>query len=212
MKITLLVLKNNRVQVFIDEEYAFSCTPNFVAGNRLYKDLELNEQEFEALKKRAQYSIIEFKLFEYAMRGRNSEFELKTKVSQYCMRRFDFKPDDDFLNTAIEKAKKIRLYNSNTVINNLAQLYLSKSKSKRFIYSKLISKRFNKEEIVEAIESLNEDKLDENLKKILGRKYDSLSRTESDRYKLKQKLIQFALGRGYPYKEIKEVVGEIMKL
>lgn len=212
MKITSLVLKHSRVQIFIDEQYAFSCTQNFVVDNRLYKDLELDEKEVEALRKSAQYSVVEFKLFEYAMRGRYSERELRRKVTRYCFNKFEFKPEEDFFQKAIGKAIRLHLFDPLQSVRNLTQLYLGRAKSKSYIRSQLLSKGFSKSDIESIVDAVDVVRLQNNLKIILEKKYNSLIRNDKlDSYTLKQKLIQYGASKGYPFKDVKDTVLEILK-
>lgn len=211
MKITGLVLKNNRVQVFVDEEYAFSCTETFVVKNTLFRDLELTEEELANLRKGAQYSVIEFKLFEYAYRGRYSKVELKRKVSNYCLKKFDFKPEDEFLNKAIEKAMKIRLYSEEDAARNLVKLYTSRKKGSNYIYAKIISKGFAKDLIQEAIKNISPETTESNLEQILQKKLESLRSAGKieNKFDLKRKLIEFGVRKGYSFKEVNGVISNL---
>jgi hypothetical protein len=53
MVISSLLYKNERVQVFVDNKYSFSCTTDFVLENRLFKDKEISEEQLDILKNKA---------------------------------------------------------------------------------------------------------------------------------------------------------------
>lgn len=210
MKITLILRKNNRVQIFIDEEYSFSCTENFVIENRLYKDLELSSEELDILKSSAQYSIVELKMFEYATRGLYSKKELKQKTTKYCQKRFSFIPNDEFFEKVIKKLERLRIYNSKVSIKYLTQKYIAQSKGKRFIFSKLLSKGFEKEEIEEELESIKTGNIEDKLQKLLEKKLKTLLKShKGNDFALQQKLYKFGISRGYAYGEIKDVVDSL---
>jgi regulatory protein len=211
MKITSLILKNNRVQIFIDDKYAFSATQNFVVDHRLFRDLELSETEFEEIKRKAQYSIVQYKLFEYASRLSHSPRELTQKVEKYCQKRFEFSPDEEFFKQAFKRLDELHLYDIKVVINILTQRYIARSKGKNYIYSKLLSKGFAKADFDEALKSLDSKKLDEKLERLLEKKYNALSKKEfKDKFALKQKLYQFGMSKGYGFAEIKSVVEKLV--
>lgn len=205
MKITSLIGKNNRVQIFIDENYSFSCTENFVIDNRLFKDKELDQNELEILKSDAQYSIVEMKMFEYASRGLYSQKELIQKTTKYCRNKFDFTPQDEFFKKVIAKLERLKVFNTKNSIRYLTQKYISQSKGKTFIFSKLISKGFDKSEIQEELNNLDIVNLEDKLEDLINKKFETLKKNQNlNKYELKQKVIKFALSRGYSYSEIKE--------
>lgn len=212
MKITSLILKNGRVQVFVDDEYVFSCTQNFVVSNELHRDQELSREEFEILRGDAQYSIVEFKLFEYAARKANSPRELRDKVNRYCKKRFGFRPEETFFIKAFKKLDRIHLYSSKDAARNLTRKYIDFSKSRKFIFSKLVSKGFDKQEVLGVLdEEIKEDVVEDNLRRLLERKFNSLNKDKfKNDFELKQKLFQFGASKGFDFKVIKTIVDELV--
>jgi regulatory protein len=211
MKITSLFLKNNRVQVFVDGEYVFSCTQNFVVQNRLYTDLEVTPESLADLMVRAQISIVEYKLAEYAARARYSRQELQRKVNRYSQKRFGFVLDQDAMNTSIEKLKSAYLFDEEAIIKSWVNNLLDRSKSKNFIQSKLIGKGFEKKAVEAALQAVKSEDFDENLKTLLEKKRVSIEGKVKDRFELKQKLIKFAQAKGFQYAAIKNVLNEILE-
>jgi regulatory protein len=210
MKITSLQLKNNRVQVFVDEKYAFSCTQNFVVKRMLYSDKEVSVEELAELMVEAQRSIVEYKLAEYATRGLYSRRELSQKVDKYSQKRFGFVFEEDDMNAALKRLEDARLYDENMVVKALINAYTSRKKSRNYILSKLLSKGFGKKLVESFLEESNPQDFTENLKTILERKLPSIEKKAKDKFELKQKLIQFASGKGFQYKDIKTVLDELL--
>jgi regulatory protein len=68
----------------------------------------------------------------------------------------------------------------------------------------LAQKGIDKEIIKEALAQIDNEKANERLKDILGKKYKTLSK-EKDKNIIKIKIFRFALGRGYEYEQIKRV-------
>ena len=71
----------------------------------------------------------------------------------------------------------------------------------------LSSKGVTKDVIVEALTEIDDAKASDRLIKILENKYKALK----DDPQCKIKLLRFALGRGYSYDEVKEIIDVFMK-
>jgi regulatory protein len=211
MQISSLVLKNNRVQVFVDEQYVFSCTQNFVVKKTLYTGLELTNEELALLIVEAQRSIIEYKLVEYATGGLYAKRELAQKANRYAQKRFGFTLDPDEMTAALKKLEELRIYDETYVIKTLINAYTNRSKSQNYIKSKLMTKGFDKKTIEEFMEYTNPNDFKVNLKNLLEKKRDIISPKVKDKFELKQKLIQFAGNKGFQYKDIKEVLEELLQ-
>ncbi len=210
MEITSLLLKHNRVQVFVDEQYSFSCTPNFVVKNLLFSGRKVDNNELATLIVNAQFGIVEYKLVEYAARGSYSKRELERKVNNYSQKKFEFVLDQQDMEKAFQKLEAALLYNSQSIIKSWINLYISRSKSKNYIRSKLIQKGFDKQEVDEILNTSSTQKFDENLKTLIEKKIETLRPKAKNEYDLKQKLIKFALGKGFGYKEVKELLAEML--
>lgn len=211
MKITALIEKNSRVQVFIDEKYSFSCSVNLVLENQLHVGFEISEEKRESLKKQAYESILKQKLIEYMMSGYYSRKELFRKINTYSKRRYNLESSEEVFKKKFEEIKKSRIYDEDIIILNLISLYLSKSKGRNFIVSKLLQKGFDKEKILEKIGKFEDKDLNLKLKSFLEKKFDSLERKSKDIYDLRQRLTKAAMSRGFDYKEIKGVVDNLTK-
>lgn len=206
MKVSALVSKNRRIQVFLDGEYAFSCSESFVIDNQLFAGKEIDFDDANGLKKQAAESILKAKLFEYALSGNYSEKELYRKVSLYAKKRYSIEIPKDLFDKQIKEIKAARVYNEASSLSNLANLYKGRSKGQNYIYSKLMQKGFSKESIKEELAGQDEDGFKQKLVEFLNTKKESLEKKISDKYKLKQKLIQSALARGYNYSDVKSAL------
>jgi regulatory protein len=181
-----------------------------VVKKLLFSGRELDNLELAKLINEAQRSIVEYKLAEYASRGTYSKKELQRKVNNYSKKKFDFVLEQQAMEKAFAKLESELLYDSKSIVTSWINLYISRAKSKNYIRSKLISKGFEKNEIDETLNSSNTQKFDENLKSQLEKKIKILRPKAKNEYDLKQKLIKFALGKGFGYKEVKEILGEMI--
>lgn len=206
MKITSLFLKNNRIQVFIDEKYFFSCTQNFMVQEKLYIGLELSQEELDKLKRKAEQSILEYKMIEYATRSRYSAKELARKVDNYAFKKFGFVVDEKIMQDFIKKLASLHLYNSKELTRRWIENYIFKKKSKTYIRAKLLAKGFDKSEIEEELNKVKDEPFADNLQTLIEKKKIELERKKLDKFEIKRKLIEFGLRKGYEYGEIKKVI------
>jgi regulatory protein len=210
VNVTDLKEKNNRLQVFIDNEYAFSCTMSFAADHRLYIGRLIEKDEYEELFQASQKSILKLKLMEYAIRGKYSPRELTTKLQTYALKKYKSKLDPEFVPRELETLRQQHLYSENSSINNLVQHYVFKSKGRQYILSKLMSKGFNKHDIEKLLLNVQGEDFDKNLLRLLEKKKAGLKETEP--FKIKQKLIQYGIGRGYSFSDIQRILRENFRI
>ncbi len=210
MEITELLLKNNRVQVSVDGSYAFSCTQNFIVKNTIYVGKHVEFDEMEDLKIRAQKSILEYKVTEYASRNRYSPRELERKINIYAQKRYKTQIDHGSFLEILGKLQTSLLYDEKSIVQNWISNYLSRKKSRRYITSQLMGKGFNRQFIVEGLSQIRESTVEKNLRTLLERKKESIKLKTDNKYELRQKLIKFSLSKGFTYKETNEVLGEIL--
>ena len=85
-----------------------------------------------------------------------------------------------------------------------------KKQSKKIKYT-LLQKGIDENIIEEELEKLDKDEIREVVHEMALKKYNILSKRESDEYKLSQKLYRFLMGKGYDYDLIKDVVKSIVK-
>lgn len=205
-KITALIAKNNRVQVWVDEDYSFSCSENFVIKHSLYVGKEYDQNEFFQLKEAAIQDILRLKLFEYASKIRYSKKELFRKVNLYAKKRFNLEIDQKQFEESFNKIVESGIYNEKQIINNWIYVYLDRGKGKRYIESKLIFKGFQKDEIAPQLAKINQAQLNNRLKTFLEKKRELLKKKSKDEYDLRNRLIKAAMAKGYDYKDIKELL------
>ena len=87
----------------------------------------------------------------------------------------------------------------------------SKNQGKKKIKYTLLQKGIDENIIEEELEKLDKDEIREVVYEMALKKYNILSKRESDEYKLSQKLYRFLMGKGYDYDLIKDVVKSIVK-
>lgn len=192
-----------RVNIYIDEEYAFS-----ISAELIYKEnIKVKDKiDVDSLKKLAdEYNYIKCKntALKTIERTYKSEKELAQKLALKGY-------DDHIINRTINFMKEYNLLND----NNYATMYVkdkSRNIGKKKIKYSLLQKGIDEEIIESELEKINNDEVKAIVYEMALKKYKVFSKRENDNYKLTQKLYRFLMGKGYDYDLIKDVVKSIVK-
>lgn len=199
------VQKHNseRVNVYIDGEYSFSCNAEIVYKYNIKKGTLIDVEELSR--------VIEEDNF---LKAKNSAFriiEKSYKTEKDIRERLSKKGYDDH---TIKKV--IDFFNEYDFIDDkkYAQAYIKekiKLQGRNKIKYSLLNKGI-KEDIINEIfyNIIDESKEIDSAKVLALKKYNILCKRETDLYKIKNKLYQYLLGRGFNYDIAKKAVEELM--
>lgn len=190
-----------RVNIYIDNEFAFACYKELVYKEGLKKDMEV---EIDSLKK-----IIAEEEF---LKCKNSALRIVEKAYKTEKEMVDKLLQKGYEGIIIEKTIAF-LKEYNFLNDEKYTLMYAKDKSKiqgknKIKYS-LMKKGIDKETIENTLDSIDNNVEEETAYNLAIKKYRILSKKENDKYKLNQKLIRFLLGKGYDYGLIKDVIKRI---
>ena len=192
----------NRVNIYIDEEYAFSVDMEIVYKEGLkvkdsvdYDKLKKIIEEDNYIKcKNAAIRIIE--------RFYKSEKEIKDKLLK---KEFD----NNTVNRTLSFLKEYNLINDEKLVSMYVKDRLRNQGEKKIKYS-LMQKGISEEFIYRELNKINNDDLEDIAYNLALKKYEVLSKRENDKYKLYQKLTRYLMSRGYGYDLISRVVKRIV--
>mgnify|MGYP002570371832 FL=1 len=192
----------NRVNIYIDEEYAFSVDMEIVYKEGLkvkdsvdYDKLKKIIEEDNYIKcKNAAIKIIE--------RSYKSEKEIKDKLLK---KEFD----NNTVNRTLSFLKEYNLIDDEKLVSMYVKDRLRNQGEKKIKYS-LMQKGINEELIYRELNKVNNDDLEDIAYNLALKKYEVLSKRENDKYKLYQKLTRYLMSRGYGYDLISRVVKRIV--
>jgi regulatory protein len=267
--------KENRVNIFINDEFAFGCSSELVYYYNLTKGKEIDIEELKEVIVEDNYLTAKSKALKYIERALKSEFQVREflqkkeydedaigRVIEF-LKEYKFIDDEYYAksfvtqNMRIEgkgniKYKLIKKGISEDVINSilneipsedeetvalkLAEKKLKvlcknegninkiKSKLNTFLISKgynfdtiklvvnklEINEDENKEVFLEGYEEEKENQWDE-LLNLAEKRYERLSKSERDSLKVKKKLQDFLLRKGYSYSDIKFVLNKVIQ-
>ena len=192
-----------RVNIYIDEEYAFSISAELIYKENIKVKDKIDVDSLKKLADEDNYIKCKNTALKTIERTYKSEKELAQKLALKGY-------DDHIINRTINFMKEYNLLND----NNYATMYVkdkSRNIGKKKIKYSLLQKGIDEEIIESELEKINNDEVQAIVYEMALKKYKVFSKRENDNYKLTQKLYRFLMGKGYDYDLIKDVVKSIVK-
>ena len=193
----------NRCNIYIDNVFAFGVSNELIYKENLKVGMMVDE---EKLKKIAyEENLINCK--ETALKIIERSYKTKKEMIKRLLEK------GYALEEVNETLKFLEEYNfindesyTKAFINDR-----TKTQGKQKIKYALKNKGVSDEIIEEELSKLDMEKEKENANILALKKYSILIKRESDKYKLKEKIIRFLISRGYNYEVAKDAVNEILK-
>lgn len=193
----------NRCNIYIDNVFAFGVSNELIYKENLKVGMIVDE---EKLKKIAyEENLINCK--ETALKIIERSYKTKKEMIKRLLEK------GYALEEINETLKFLEEYNfindesyTKAFINDR-----TKTQGKQKIKYALKNKGVSDEIIEEELSKLDMEKEKENANILALKKYNILIKRESDKYKLKEKIIRFLISRGYNYEVAKDAVNEILK-
>lgn len=193
--------KDNRVNIFINEEFAFGCSSELIYYHNLFKGKEINLEELEKVIKEDNYITGKTKALKYLETSIRSEHQIREYLEK---REYDEESIDRVIKFLIEyKFIDDEYYSRAFVTQNI------KNQGKNNIKYKLLKRGICEEVIVKTLDEIpSED--EEDIAFNLGeKKARVICKNESDIRKIKNKLNSFLMSKGYSYDTIKSVIEKL---
>lgn len=192
----------DRLNIYIDGEYAFSCSIDAVVKNKLNLGKSINTRELKSIIEDDNYEKGKSCALRILERGSKSEKEMISKLKEKGF-------DDPTCERVISMLKEYGYIDD----EKLADAYINQKvktegskKIKEFLYKKGIPEEIIKEKI-----SYIDEKIEETAAFNLAlKKYSILRKTESDKRKLYGKLGGFLVRKGYSYEISRRVMNIIL--
>ncbi|WP_291653507.1 recombination regulator RecX [Clostridium sp.] len=200
-KIEVQKRNKERVNIYIDNEYSFSLSAELVYKEALKTNEKIDLEKIKSIAKEDDYIKCKNAALKIVEKSYKSEKELRNKL---LLKGYDNLTIDKTLNFLKE-------YNflSDT---NYVKMYVkdrSRLQGKKKIKYDLIKKGINDNLIEEEISNIDEEEEREVAYNMALKKYNVLSKRESDKYKLSQKIYRFLLSKGYDYDIVSYVVKRV---
>lgn len=191
-----------RVNIYIDEEYAFSLSTELVYKENLEPKMQVDNERLSKIAKEEGFLKCKDSALRTIERTYKTEKEIRDKL---LLKEFDIYS----IERTIEFLKEYDLLND----ENYVKMYVKdkiKNQGQNKIKYTLIQKGINENLIKEEIAKFDDDSQKEVAYDLAVKKYNLLSKREDDKYKLSQKLYRFLTTRGYDYSIVSEIVKKVI--
>lgn len=204
-KIEVQKNKKDRVNVFINEEYAFSCSMELAYSRELKKGNVICLEDISEVIKEDNYVYCKETALRTLERTLKTEKEIITKLKEKGF-------EEDAIYRTVAFLKEYDFVNDYKYV----KLYV-KEKVKKDGINKIkfnLMKKGIKEELIDKELSFYRDNSDDymnNLRQLARKKYEVLSKGNLDDIKLRKKISDHLFRKGYSWDEIKSVTIELFK-
>ncbi|WP_040212038.1 recombination regulator RecX [Clostridium polynesiense] len=203
-KIEVQKRNKNRVNVYIDGEYKFSCHTEIVFKHNLSEGREVDIKYLEDIVKEDNFLKAKSAAFKIIEKSYKTEKEIEDKL---ILKGFD--------KETVEKIKALLkeydFMNDEKYVKAFIKDNLKKQGKRKMLYS-LSNKGVEEGIIKKELDKIQKKDLEKYAEEIAYKKYSQLKKRESDKWKLANKLTSFMLSKGYEYEMVKDIVKKIMNI
>ena len=203
-KIEVQKRNKDRVNVYIDNDYAFSAYSELVYKENLRVNSEVNEDKLLRIAEKENLSKCKETALRIIERSYKTESEMINKLAEKGY-------DSKSIEIVISFLKEYNFINDKSYNKMYIKDRISNQGKQKIKYS-LIRKGISAEIIDEFINDIEFDNEKAVAIEMAKKKYKLISKTEKDKFKLWNKLCRYLVGRGYNYSISKEVVNEVLDM
>lgn len=203
-KIEIQKRNKERVNLFLDGEYAFSLSLELMYKEGLKVNQEVDINILKALAKKESYIRCKESALRIIERNYKTEKEVRDKLKLKGY-------EEDDIDSSIEFLKNYNFLNDYNYTKAFIKDKINIQGSQKIKYN-LIKKGISKEIVQEQLSSINKDDEKITALNIAKKKLNIIKKSENDEYKISGKLYRFLISKGYGYDVVKEVVKEVMLL
>lgn len=191
----------NRVNIYIDEEFACSCSTEIVYRQKLQCGVQVDEEYFKSIVDEDNFIKSKNDALRIIEKNYKSEKELRDKL---LAKGYDI----PVINRVIIFLKEYNFVDD----SKFAELYIKERIEREGlgkIKFSLIRKGIAEEIIKNKIQDINRDSIIDTALSIGRKKYEMLVKKEEDKRKVSKKLGEYLVRRGYSWEEVKSVINKI---
>ena len=203
-KIEIQKRNKERVNLFLDGEYAFSISAELVYKEGLKVNSEINEEKIKSIAESENYIKCKESALRMIERNFKTEKEVKDKLKLKGY-------DDDSIENSIRFLKEYNFVNDGAYTKAFINDKLKTMGSQKIKYS-LIQKGIAKEVIEEELSDLDKENEKSVALNIAKKKLSAIKNKGNDKYKISGKLYRFLISKGYESDIINDIVKEVMSL
>ncbi|WP_297517292.1 recombination regulator RecX [uncultured Clostridium sp.] len=191
-----------RVNVYVDGEFTFACDAEFVYKEKLKAGMQIDLAKIKEIVIGDEFKKCKSTALRIIERSYKSEKEVYNKLIEKGY-------EEEVATSSLEFLKEYGYIDD----KNYAGMYIRdrlKTEGKNKIKYSLIRKGIDDSIIKEALLENSDEEIEMDIAiKLAKRRYDTLKKSESDKYKLSQKLYRFLVGKGYGFDLVSRVVKKV---
>ena len=203
-KIEIQKRNKERVNLFLDGEYAFSISTELVYKEGLKTKDEIDSDKLKIIADHESQIRCKNSALRIIEKSWKTEKEVRDKL---ILKGYE----DNSINKSIEFLKEYNFINDSNYTKAFIRDKLKSQGSQKIKYT-LIQKGISKETIDEELSNLNKESEKSTAFNMAKKKFDIIKKKENDNYKISGKLYRYLISKGYEYDVTSEVVKEIMSL
>lgn len=199
------VQKNNkdRVNIFVNEEFFIACDMSLVYLQGIKKGEEIDKEKLNNIVLEDNFIKAKSRSLRYLGKSYKTEKEVRKKLEE-C------EYNEEVINRVIEFLKEYDFINDNRYTELFIKEKLKKHGKNKIKYD-LKLKGVEEKLINEKIDCLDEGKELNIAYEIASKKYNQLVRCEKDKLKIRKKLNDFLLRRGYDFSTVHILLKKVME-
>lgn len=203
-KIEIQKRNKERVNVFLDGEYAFAISAELVYKEGLKVNGEIDAEKMKAIAESESFIKCKEAALRTIERAYKTEKEVRDKLKLKGY-------EENSINKSIEFLKEYNFINDSNYAKAFINDKLKTMGSQKIKYS-LIQKGISRDVIDEKLSNFNKEDEKDIALDLARKKLSSLKKKESDNYKISGKLYRYLISKGYEGSIINDVVKEVMSL
>ncbi len=203
-KIEIQKRNKERVNIYLDDEYAFSISAELVYKENLKVKDVVDTEKLKSVADKESYVRCKNSALKIIERSYKTEKEVVEKLQ---MKGYEEK----HIESAVQFLKEYKFLNDDYYAEAFIKDKLTSKGSMR-IKQDLMKKGIPREVIEEKLEGIDKDDERETAKVLAEKKLRVIRKSENDTYKISGKLYRFLISKGYTYDVVKEVVKDVMSI
>ena len=203
-KIEIQKKNKERVNIYLDEEYAFSISAELVYKENLKVKDVVDIEKLKSVADKESYLRCKNSALKIIERSYKTEKEVIEKLQ---MKGYE----QNHIEASIEFLKEYKFLNDDYYAEAFIKDKLNSKGSQR-IKQDLIKKGIPRDEIEEKLEGIDKIAEKNTARVLANKKLRIIQKSENDTYKISGKLYRFLISKGYTYDVVKEVVKDVMSI
>ena len=202
-KIEIQKRNKERVNIYIDDEYAFATFIDIVYKEGLSKGQEVNKEKYDDIIKKENKQKCKNTALRIIERAYKTEKEMRKRL---CEKGYEQEEIDE----AVNFLKEYKFIDDDSYVKLYIKEKIKSYGSQKIKYS-LINKGISKEVIEEELNNIESEEMKQTALCLAEKKYKNLSKSEKDKFKLYNKICRYLISRGYEYDMVKSVTNKVLE-